>query len=412
MRALTLVEPGVELVLEVELVREHAARLEVGLRVALQPLDRALGLRIAASQNRQPTRSCPQNAANASVGRPPWPWMPAWRSQTSVFGNAAQPRQAARDPGQQILGLLGEHQHAGAGARVAQARDDHPAPARLAVTDRDLRPRLPDIELADLARPVDGALKRPARRREQRPNLAQIVIDDRLARPAAQRLQQLTDPDPGQLGILAQQPVDLVFERLQHARLRRPLIARRPLARSARRTVLRDSPVARASSLIDLPPTKCSRRSSAHCSTSTTPQPPLSSHRPTRLSTTPDGSATRPRGSVFVRRRGSVFTRRRQRATAAVAGERFIRPLTTCERVGPFAFECHGAEFRDWRRALDAMPDPAGRNTLEGSPRRHADSDECATPVHALLLPRPAHPFSALAEPRLSRPVDALGRNP
>ena len=64
----------------------------------------------------------------------------------------AQAREAARDPGQQILGLLGEHEHARAGARVTQARDHHPALARLAVTDRDLRPRLPDIELADLAR--------------------------------------------------------------------------------------------------------------------------------------------------------------------------------------------------------------------------------------------------------------------
>jgi hypothetical protein len=66
-------KPGVELGLEVELVRERATGLEVRLRVALQPLDRALGLRIAGSQNFQPTLSCPQNAANASDGRPPWP---------------------------------------------------------------------------------------------------------------------------------------------------------------------------------------------------------------------------------------------------------------------------------------------------------------------------------------------------
>src|SRR5439155_23477420 len=42
-----LVEPAVELLLEVELVGERAAGLEARLRVALQPLDDALRLRIA-----------------------------------------------------------------------------------------------------------------------------------------------------------------------------------------------------------------------------------------------------------------------------------------------------------------------------------------------------------------------------
>ena len=64
-------EPSIELVLEVQLAGEAPARLEVRLRVALQPLDHALGLRI--SQNSQSTLSWPQKAANASVGRPPWP---------------------------------------------------------------------------------------------------------------------------------------------------------------------------------------------------------------------------------------------------------------------------------------------------------------------------------------------------
>ena len=42
----------------------------------------------AGAQNCQSTLSWPQNAANSSLGRPPWPWMPAWRSQTSVSGSA------------------------------------------------------------------------------------------------------------------------------------------------------------------------------------------------------------------------------------------------------------------------------------------------------------------------------------
>ena len=83
------------------------------------------------------------------------------------------------------------------------------------MTDRNLRPGLPDVELADLARPIDGPLKRPRRRREQRPHLAQVVIDDRLATLKAQRHDQLPDTLAGQLRISLQQPVDLVLERIK-----------------------------------------------------------------------------------------------------------------------------------------------------------------------------------------------------
>src|SRR4051794_6704932 len=50
---------------------------------------------------------------------------------------------------------------------------------------------------------------------KQRPHLTQVVIHDRLATVKAQRLDQLTHPLPRQLGLLLQQPVDLVFERIQ-----------------------------------------------------------------------------------------------------------------------------------------------------------------------------------------------------
>jgi hypothetical protein len=49
------------------------------------------------------------------------------------------------------------------------------------VPDRHLALWLPEIELADLARPIDRPLKRSRPRNEQRPDLAQVVIDDRLA---------------------------------------------------------------------------------------------------------------------------------------------------------------------------------------------------------------------------------------
>src|SRR3954451_9003656 len=55
-------EPAVELVLEVERVREHATRLVVGLRIALQALDRALALRIAALAEPPPDHQLPEKS--------------------------------------------------------------------------------------------------------------------------------------------------------------------------------------------------------------------------------------------------------------------------------------------------------------------------------------------------------------
>ena len=71
------IEPCVELILEVELVAEHAAGLEVGLDEALQPLDGALGLRIRrlaeapvdlqlAAEAGEPRRSCFARASSAA----------------------------------------------------------------------------------------------------------------------------------------------------------------------------------------------------------------------------------------------------------------------------------------------------------------------------------------------------------
>jgi hypothetical protein len=94
------------------------------------------------------------------------------------------------------------------------------------VADRDLGPRLPDVELADLAGPIDRALKRP-RRDEQRPDFAQVVIDDRLAAVEPQRRDQLPDSLPADRRVLAEQPVDLRLEGVQLGARRRPLIPRR-----------------------------------------------------------------------------------------------------------------------------------------------------------------------------------------
>ena len=142
----------------------------------------------------------------------------------------AEPLQAPGDAREQVLGLRREHQNAGARAREAQTGDDNPAAAALTVPDRDLGARLPDVELANLARPIDRPLKRPRRRRKQRPDLAQIVIDDRLGRRAAQRLEQLADPDPRQLGVVLEQPMDLVLEGIELGPRRRAAIDRRLVA--------------------------------------------------------------------------------------------------------------------------------------------------------------------------------------
>ncbi len=104
------------------------------------------------------------------------------------------------------------------------------------MTDRHLSSGLPPIELTDLRRSIHRPLKRPGRPGEQRPHLPQIVIHHGLTRRAPQRLQQLPDPDARKLRIPGQQPVDLGFKRLQHARLSS---ARAAALRAVRRQLAR-----------------------------------------------------------------------------------------------------------------------------------------------------------------------------
>ena len=180
--------------------------------------------------------------------------------------------------------------------------------------DRDLPPRLPEIELADLARAINRPLKRPRRRREQRADLAQIVVDDRLAALKAQRRDQLADALPRQLRIRPEQPVDLVLERIKLRTRRRPRIARPSSLLSALRIVSRCRPVRRWISRIDKPRTKCSRRTSAHCCTPTTSGLPssLCANEP-RLRGPPDDQAVQ----FSTGAGGPVFTRRRHRIHSA-----------------------------------------------------------------------------------------------
>jgi hypothetical protein len=137
------------------------------------------------------------------------------------------------------------------------------------VPDRDLLGGLPEVELADLARPIDRPLKRPGRIK-QRPHLAQIVIDDRVAAIEPQRLDQLPDPLPVSFAsaLSSRWISSLNGSSFDPAAGREYFGALED--RNADRIVLRSRPVRRAISLIDTPSTKCIRPISAHCSTSTT----------------------------------------------------------------------------------------------------------------------------------------------
>src|SRR5215207_5456390 len=223
-------EPGVELELEVERVGERPARLEAALDEVLQPLDDPLCLRVA-------RRAEPPVDAQLAAERGE---LLARAAAVAVDAGLTVPDQrlrqrptrpqTARDPRQQIRRLFSEDQRAGTGAGVAQARDHDPCPPGLTVPDRHLGLRLPKIELADLARAIDRPLKRPRRRREQWPHLAQIVIDDRLAALEPELGDQLADALARQPRISLEQPMDLVLKRIKLRTRRRPRIARRLIA--------------------------------------------------------------------------------------------------------------------------------------------------------------------------------------
>jgi hypothetical protein len=167
--------------LEVVVVDEAAARLEVGLQVALQALDDTLGLWIGrlAEAPADPKLAAERGArvgraASAGVQR-------ALANNHQRLWQAAPSRDAAPQPGEKVGRLLGEDQRPRACAREPKRGDDHPAAARLAMADRYLPFGLPEIELQQLAAPINRPLERPPRWRIERPQLGHVVIDQRLA---------------------------------------------------------------------------------------------------------------------------------------------------------------------------------------------------------------------------------------
>src|SRR5215207_4481381 len=140
---------------------------------------------------------------------------------------AAEGPQAAGDAPEDVLGLLAEDERPGADARVAQAGHHHQAAALLAVADRDRAARLPEVELTDLARPIEGALEGPRGRGEQRAHLAQVVVEDRLAAAIADLGDQLAHPHARKARLGPEQAVDLLLVGLELSRPGRPLVAGR-----------------------------------------------------------------------------------------------------------------------------------------------------------------------------------------
>jgi glyoxylase-like metal-dependent hydrolase (beta-lactamase superfamily II) len=117
--------------------------------------------------------------------------------------------------------LLGEDQRAHQHPRPAHLTGHHPATPHLAMTDRDQLARLPQIALRQLARTVERALERPLDH-EPRPDLAHVVVEDRLAALIAQVGRHLAQPQRRNRRVGAQLFADPVLEQIELRSRRHP----------------------------------------------------------------------------------------------------------------------------------------------------------------------------------------------
>jgi hypothetical protein len=224
------IAPVIELMLEVERVREPAAGLEVAVQEAMAALQRALGLAIAGVEDHPAQRELAAERQEV-IGRAAPRRDRALAIPDQLARQRPQPRQAAAHPERDIRELLRKHQRAGERARVGQLTGHDIAAAGLATADRDLRARLAQIELRQLPRPITGALEAARRRQKPRPQLTQQIVEDRLAAHIAEPLELLADPHARQRRLVGEQLLDRRDERLELRRPRRP----RPIARRRRR---------------------------------------------------------------------------------------------------------------------------------------------------------------------------------
>jgi hypothetical protein len=165
---------------KVERVHEVPPGLEVAVQKAVAALQRALGLavarvkdhpaqlQLAAKRQELLCRAAPRRDRALAI-------------PDQLGRQRTQPRKAAAHPERDVTELLREHQRPGKRTRVRQLARHEIAAPRLTPADRDLAARLTQIELRQLARPITRALKAARRRQKPRPQLAQQIIEDRLA---------------------------------------------------------------------------------------------------------------------------------------------------------------------------------------------------------------------------------------
>ena len=128
--------------------------------------------------------------------------------------------------------------------------------------------------------------------------------------------------------------MDLILERIQLRRPHRHAERWRSIDLNAARTVFRDNPVRRTNSLIDTPRTKCSRRSSAQRSTSSTPSSRPRSTRP--------GQGHHHPGRLRLIQGGQYLNRREGGQSPTGADTRTADFLLVRDRL-PVATSCDGA---------------------------------------------------------------------
>lgn len=179
---------------------EAPASLEVAVNEPVIALERALRLAITGREDDPADRKLPAESRER-VGRAPAAGVDrALAVPDQLARQRVEPAQATVHAPRDVAELLGEDQRAGERTRVRQLAGHHPAAAGLAPADGDLRAWLAQIELRQLPRPITRALKAARRRQKPRPQLAQQVIEDRLAAHVAELLQLLTHPHPDSVG--------------------------------------------------------------------------------------------------------------------------------------------------------------------------------------------------------------------
>ena len=280
-----LVAPAVELELEVGLVREPAAGLEVGAHEPVRPLEHTLRLRVAGSED-HPADAELAAEAGERVGRAATAGgIAPSRSQTSFSGSAPiRSRHAAEAP-EHVRRLLREDQRARDHARPAQLRRSprsrgasgrtRPGSARAAPTDRTAP--APPADTASAGTSAAPGTAAAPRARSRRRSTCRPCSRARSRAPAAAATGSSAPPAAARRS---------TPERIQLRPDRRPLVPRRRLARERPRDRVAMRPVSRWIARFERFSTKYSRLISAHCSTPITA--PSSPDNQARLRDQPD----------------------------------------------------------------------------------------------------------------------------